>query len=112
MKDNKLTTLKFNDPLVAMVLRKTKDTTWRIGDDKNIDIGEIVSLCRNSGEEFGKGEVRSIKKTLFKYLSLEDKTGHERFETAEDMYKTYSIYYGFEVCPKTEVQVIKYKLLD
>jgi hypothetical protein len=103
--------LKFSELLPVLILSGQKNTTWRINDDKNIEVGDTISLCYNDGREFAKAEVIQVKETTFENLTEEDKKGHEKFSSDEEMYETYSRYYKMEVTPKTKVKIIKFRLL-
>ena len=103
--------LRFAEPLPSLVLGGQKNTTWRINDDKDISVNDQLSLCYNDKREFAKAQVIWIKETTFENLTAEDKDGHEKFSSDEEMYKTYSGYYNINVEPKTKVKIIKFKLL-
>lgn len=103
--------LKFVDPLPELVLSGQKNTTWRIDDKRNIEEGDDLSLCYNDGSEFAKAKAVKVKETTFGNLTEEDKEGHEKFLSEEEMYKTYSGYYNMDVTPKTKVKIIKFRLL-
>ncbi|MFH1174106.1 MAG: ASCH domain-containing protein [archaeon] len=103
--------LKFSEPLPDLVLSREKDSTWRINDDKNITLDDVLSLCRNDGAEFARAKVKWIKLTKFRYLTEEDKQGHESFSTNEEMYRTFSEYYTINVTPDTPLKIIKYELI-
>jgi len=101
--------LKFSEPLPKLILDGEKIYTWRINDEKNITVGDKLSLCYNDGREFAKAEVIAVKETTFADLTDEDKEGHEEFSSDEEMYTTYSEYYKMKVTPKTRLKVIKFK---
>ncbi|MDE1871626.1 MAG: ASCH domain-containing protein [Candidatus Micrarchaeota archaeon] len=103
-------TLHFYGSLPELILSGTKTSTWRVNDEKDIAPGDGLSLCRNDGTEFAKAEVTSVKETTFKELTDEDKEGHEEFGSEEEMYKTYSEYYKFEVVPETKLKIIRFRL--
>jgi hypothetical protein len=103
--------LKFSEPLPRLVLGGTKNTTWRINDKKEIVEGDELSLCHNDGVEFAKAIVASVCETTFGELTDDDKTGHETFANDEEMYATYSRYYNITVAPKTNLKVIKFRLI-
>ncbi|MEK6947809.1 MAG: ASCH domain-containing protein [Nanoarchaeota archaeon] len=107
--------LKFAYPLPELVLNSLKDTTWRLNDEKELSVNDELSLCYGDGEnkerEFGKAKIIWIKETTFENLTKEDKEGHEKFNSEEEMYKTYSRYYNIEVKPETKLKVVKFKLL-
>jgi hypothetical protein len=88
-----------------------KYTTWRIGDEKNISVGDKLSLCFTNGTEFAKAEVIGVNETTFDALTDEEKGGHEKFPSDEEMYTTYSRYYKMEVTPKTKLKIIKFRLI-
>ena len=103
--------LRFSEPLVRMVLDGSKDTTWRIDDEKLIEQGDILSLARMDGSEFARVTVLWTHMTTFKDLRLQDKEGHEKFSTEKEMYDTYSRYYSMSVHPGTPLKVIKFAML-
>lgn len=106
-------TLKFSEPLPGQVLSGEKDTTWRINDDKDICLEDKLILLRKKDlSQFGEAEVLWVKYTRFGNLTYEDKIGHEKFYSEEQMYATYSRYYNMKVTPDTELKVIKFRLLS
>lgn len=104
--------LKFAEPLPQKVLSGQKDTSWRIEDEKEIDVNDTLSLQDAEGKEFARAKVLWAKKTTFGRLSEEDREGHESFESEEEMYETYSGYYDTEVGPETGVKVVKFELVE
>jgi len=103
--------LKFSDSLPRLILEGKKNTTWRIDNNKNIKENDELSLCNVGGKEFAKAKVISVKEIKFKDLTKEDKEGHEKFLSNDEMYKTYSRYYNKEVNENTILKVIKFKVL-
>jgi len=103
--------LKFSEPLPGLVLEGKKDTTWRINDDKDLSVNDILSLCFNDEREFAKAKIIWTKETTFGNFTKEDKEGHEPFSSEKEMYETYSKYYKINVKPDTRVKVIKFKLI-
>lgn len=103
--------LRFSEPLPQLILNKIKDTTWRINDKKNIVVGDKLSLCYNDDKEFAQAEVIQVRETTFGELTKEDKEGHEKFSSDDEMHKTYSRYYNIDVTSKTKVKVIKFSLV-
>lgn len=100
--------LKFSNP--DLILKGNKSATWRINDDKNLSVGDYLSLCNVNGEEFAKAKIISVGETSFENLTEEDKRGHEKFSSDKEMYETYSRYYKMKVIPKTKLKVIKFQL--
>jgi len=106
-------TLKFRGSLKESILKKEKDTTWRLFDDKDINEGDDVELIIwESGKKFATAKIIRIKEVLFENLTIEDKMGHEKFASDKEMYETYSRYYNKEITPKDKLKIIKFKLSD
>ena len=107
--------LKFYVPLPELILKRMKDTTWRVNDDKNLSAGDELSLCygdtEKKDEEFAKAKIVRIKETTFKELTEEDKVGHKKYKTEEEMYKVYSNYYKTNIMPDTKLKIVKFKLM-
>ena len=103
--------LKFSDNLVESILNGEKCVTWRINDEKNLLVDDIISCCRTDGKEFARARITFVKETIFEKLTNDDKEGHEKFSSDEEMYKTYSRYYKMQVVPKTKLKVIVFELL-
>jgi len=103
--------LKFSDSLSKLILNGQKDVTWRINDEKNIMVGDDLSLCHKDGIEFAKAKVIEMNETTFRRLTETDKKGHEGFSSDEEMYETYSKYYNMKITPETKLKVIKFKLI-
>ena len=104
--------LKFSENLIALILQGDKRNTWRINDEKCISKGDLLTLCKKTGVEFAKARVDATRLIKFCDISEEDKEGHEKFISDEEMYATYSKYYNCKVTPETEVKVIRFKLLN
>jgi len=104
-------TLKFREKLSKLILSRKKTITWRLFNNKNISEGDTVSfIIWETGKEFAKAIITNIKEKPFKNLTEEDKKGHEKFSTDEEMYKTYSKYYNRNVSPDTIIKIIWFKL--
>ena len=103
--------LKFLDDLPQRILKGSKTCTWRINDDKNISIDDKLILVDTHKKPFGKAKVYSVVVKKFKDLTDLDWEGHEKFNSEEELYSTYSGYYNFKVTEETEVKVIKFNLL-
>ena len=105
-------TLKFRKTLSELIACGEKDTTWRLFDDKDLQVGDKVSfLVWETGEVFAPAELLSVRETTFGGLTKEDWEGHEKFQSDKEMYDTYSVYYKREVCEDSPVKVIRFKLL-
>jgi len=58
--------IKFRSRLADLIISGTKTATWRLMDDKDLQIGDAISFVNwETGEEFGTGEITHLKiKTL------------------------------------------------
>lgn len=103
--------LKFREYLVPLVLSGEKNVTYRLFDDKNLQIGDRVDLINwNTKEVFGEGKLTEVIEKSLGKLEESDFEGHEKFENEEEMYETYRKYYGDKVNEDTIVKIIKFEL--
>lgn len=65
-----------------------------------------------TNRSFGNAVVVEVIEKPFGELTIDDKKGHESFETNEEMYRTYSKYYKTEVNQSTLLKIIRFKLVD
>ena len=105
-------TLKFRKNLSELILKNEKTTTWRIFDDKDIKQGDIIEfLVWETKEAFAKAKIIDVVEKKFKELNEKDMDGHEKFESRDEMYTTYSKYYNRRVDENTLVKIIKFELI-
>ena len=104
-------TIKFRDFLVELVQKGEKDSTWRLFDDKDLTVGDDVDLINwNTKEKFAEAVLIEVREKTLGSLEPSDFEGHEKFESEEEMYKSYREYYGEGVGPETVVKIIRFKL--
>lgn len=105
-------TLKFHPSLVDLILEGSKTTTWRLWDDKNLQVDDEISFLDSYAKaEFAQATIINVKEKSFEKMTDEDWEGHERFANEEQMYKSYSKYYNNkEINKNTLVKIIKFKL--
>ncbi len=94
-----------------MILAGEKTVTWRLWDDKGIQTGDNVELVNwETGDTFSAATVTKAYEKPMGQLQPEDMAGHEKFKSDQEMYATYSRYYGRQVGPETIVKIIKLSL--
>src|SRR4051794_17166457 len=104
-------TLKFRPHLVPLVLEGHKDITWRLFDNKDLRAGDDLEFVNwETGETFAHAVAAEVREKPFAELTDRDLEGHEKFQSDEEMYATYSTYYGQPVTKDTLVKVIEFKL--
>lgn len=104
--------MKFRQNLGLLILDGKKRTTWWLFDDKDLSAGDIVSfLVWETKEEFAKARLLDVQEKTFGALTNEDWEGHDRFQSDEETYLTFSKYYRREVSKDSMVKIIRFELL-
>jgi hypothetical protein len=106
--------IKFAENLVPLILSGEKTSTWRLFDDKNLQVGdEFEFVNKQTGEKFASAIATDVR---VKHVAEIDETdfadGHERYESVEELVKTFQTYYGDQVDENTEVKIVKFILIS
>lgn len=105
-------TLKFRPHLIPLVLSGEKNVTWRLFDDKNIQVGDSMDMLNwETKEIFAECRVTAVREKPLRDIAAVDLTGHEEFVDKEEMLATYQKYYGERVNFATVVKIINFQLL-
>lgn len=105
-------TIKFTPPLVSKVLDGSKTATWRLFDDKDLQVGDLIELInKETLETFAKAEIIDVREKPLGEIAKKDFDGHETFSSRNEMLATYRSYYGDKVNWNTIVKLIDFKLL-
>jgi hypothetical protein len=101
--------LKFTPELCLLILAGEKTSTWRLFDDKNLQLGdELLCINKDTLESFGTAIITNLTIKTLGTLVEADWEGHERFTSEESMYQTYRSFYGDTVSPETEVKLLRF----
>ena len=104
--------LKFRKILSELILTHKKNTTWRLFDDKNISVDDLVSLVVwETGKEFATARITSVIEKPFCELPPDAFEGHEIFFSEKELLETYKEYYKTEINQSTPFKVIKFEVL-
>jgi|SRR3989344_3355557 len=104
-------TLKFKHDLVRKIIEGRKTVTWRLFDDKNLEVGDEFDLADVSdGNIFAKAVIIDIQEKVIKDLTDEDLEKHN-YTSRDKMLKSHREYYGDKVSLDTMVKIIRFKLL-
>lgn len=104
-------TLKFRHHLVAEILAGRKTVTWRLFDDKNLQVGDRLDLLIwETKEKFAAAEIVALREKTLGQVSPADYRGHESFAGQEEMLANYRKYYGARVTLQTPVKIIAFKI--
>ena len=106
-------TLKFRDYLVPLVLDGSKVSTWRLNDDKDLQIGDEITLINwNTGEEFATARITHVReKPLGEVDEADYAEGHERHDSKDTMLAEYRKYYGEDVTFDALLKLVKFELI-
>ncbi|MBP9759974.1 MAG: hypothetical protein KBD24_01240 [Candidatus Pacebacteria bacterium] len=105
-------TIKFAPHLIAQLRDGTKTTTWRLFDDKDLSVGDIVSLVdKESLTEVGTAFVARIVSKSLKEITDEELAEHG-YADVDDMYHNLHTYYGDRVTPEAEVKMLTFDQIN
>ena len=111
-------TLKLEHELAGMVRSGEKTATWRMYDDKDLHVNDIVQLIDKvdrtnpeTWQEMGAARIDLIVEKRLGELTEADYDGHEKFPSTEEMVKTYQKYYGPQVIADTPIKMIHFSLM-
>lgn len=79
-------------------------------DDKDLRERDEINLINgDTGESIGKAIITSIREKKLGEIEQSDFDGHEKYESKEEMYRTYRGYYGDKVSSDTIVKMIDFE---
>lgn len=107
-------TLKFEAYLADMILTGEKTSTWRVFDDKDLQEGDIVIFIRRPElKEFAKARLTKVYEKPLGEIDENDMEGHEKYESTEELLRSYQSYYGDDrVKADTIVKIIYFEVLN
>ncbi len=96
--------------MAKLIIEGKKTATWRLFDDKDLQVGDEVELINwETKEVFGRAVITEVDEKPIKNLDDRDWEGHERFLSDKEMYAKYREYYpGREVGPDTMVKILHF----
>lgn len=105
-------TLKFRRHLAEEILAGRKTVTWRLFDDKNLQVGgRLDLLIWETKEKFAAAEIVVLREKALGQVAPVDYRGHESFASQEEMLANYRKYYGDRVTLQTPVKIITFRIL-
>jgi hypothetical protein len=104
--------LKFDQSLVSLIIEGKKTSTWRLFDDKNLQVGdELVFINKQTGEEFAKAVITEIQTKEIQNLEARDHEGHGEPKSNEEILKEFQKIYGSEVVLTTVMKIVKFAII-
>ena len=107
-------TLKFKDYLVPKILGGSKVITWRLFDDKNLQVGDNLSFVNSdTGMEFAKAKITGVREKKLGEIQKSDfEEGHEKYKSQEEALVHYRDYYGDKVDLSSVIKIVKFSLIS
>jgi hypothetical protein len=104
-------TLKFYPSLIPAILDRSKTSTWRLFDDKDLTVGDRVDFIdKVAGKHFATAELTRVRTTTLGRLTEEDKAEHESFASDAEMHKKFEEYYKRPIGSDTTVKIVHFKI--
>lgn len=105
--------LKFTLDQVEGILNHKYYKTWRLLDDKKLDIDDEIELIDSQdGHRFANAVVDSITIKHLRDIDDLDKIGHFEYTSQDEMYSIFKKYYGPKIGPDSIVKIIVFHLID
>jgi ribonuclease HI len=102
-------TLKFSPQQIQSIIDGNRSTTWRLYDDKQIDVGDSVEFINsNNGQTFGYAKVNEIVIKRIYDLNKSDEQNHDTYKNEQEILDNFRKYYGPDVTVEDKVKIIKY----
>lgn len=104
--------LKFTEDLVPLILSGKKTSTWRLFDDKNLQVrDELIFINKQTGEEFAKAVITEVKSKEIQNIEPSDHEGHGEPKRNEEILEEFKKIYGSEVTLTSVLKILKFSLL-
>jgi ribonuclease HI len=110
-------TLKLDHKLAEQVHSGSKTSTWRIYDDKDLQVNDKIDLIDKvdagnpaTWESIGIARIDLIVEKRLGEITKEDMKGHDGYESREEMLEDFQKYYGPQVSFETPVKIIHFTL--
>jgi hypothetical protein len=98
--------------LVQKILSGEKTSTWRLWDDKDLKMGDIVEFANSETRDvFANARLLKVIKKPFKDLTDEEKIGHEKYKNDNELFKTFERYYKKPVNKNTVFKIVYFELI-
>lgn len=108
-------TLKFNHDDARQILEGTKNTTWRLYDDKDLSVDDKLKIIDKvedgapiSWHVIGQGKVVEIIEKKLGAVTKADMAGHQQFANEAEILDKYRSYYGERVTLDTPVKIVHF----
>ncbi len=110
-----LKSLKLDHKLAQLVASGNKTSTWRLKDDKNLSVNDEIELIDKVDAEkpetwlkIGLAKIDRVTEKRLGELSDSDFSGHETYQSTEEMMNVYRGYYGDDIDSNTPVKMLDF----
>lgn len=105
-------TLKFLPNLVREIKEGKKTSTWRLFDDKNLSVGDRVSLLdKDSKIKFAETSIVKIREKKLSEIDEKDFDGHSKYTSKDEMLKSFQEFYGDAVTFDTPIKIVEFGVM-
>lgn len=104
--------LKFRSSMVPGILDGSKTCTWRMFDEKDLQAGdEIVYVEKETGREFARGSLVSVKDSSLAKLKPEDYEGQSEGDWSNtELLSDFQQTYGEDVTLDTPLKIVRFRI--
>lgn len=107
--------LKLDHITAQEVLKGVRTSTWRLNDDKDLHVNDVVSLIDKqdpnnpaSWRSIGSAIITTIFEKQLGKVDKSDMDGQQKYASLEEVFKEYRGYYGPQVGAETPVKIIRF----
>jgi ribonuclease HI len=109
---NSIKTLKFKSDIVEPIISGKVYKTWRLFDDKQLEVDDILQLVNSdTKEEIGYAKIVKITIKHLADIIEEDMSGHKYYNNIEEVVAKFKDFYGPRVNPESIVKIIEFEYL-
>lgn len=105
-------TLKFASHLVREIQKGRKTSTWRVFDEKDLQVGDRIQLVnKETAQIFAEADIVRVHEKNLEAMTEDDLDGHESYASPEEMLKSFQAFYGDKVTMNTPVKIINFSIV-
>ncbi|HYH75557.1 MAG TPA: ribonuclease HI family protein [Candidatus Saccharimonadales bacterium] len=112
-------TLKLDHNLAQQVVQGTMTSTWRMYDDKNISVNDVIEVIDKVDPKnpdtwlvVANATVDEVVEKRLSDVKINDNKGHREYESQEQMLQEFQRYYGPQVDLNTPIKLISFTLTN
>lgn len=104
--------MSFRHHFAEQIIDGKKNVTWRLFDDKDLQVGDELELIDSETKvRFAHAVITEMREKKLGEIDDVDYVGHETYASNDEMIQTYKGYYNDQVDANTVVKIIKFKLV-